>query len=121
MICMETINKVRTRHFVQGKNISEIARELNLFRNTVKKYLKNDYLLSYQREKQPQPLLGSFHPQLLDMLNHDVKLPVHRRRTAKRLFTLLQELGYQGAYDSVQRAVKDLKWEVTTSSHRNLS
>ena len=68
---METINKVRTRHFVQGKNISEIARELNLSRNTVKKYLKNDYPLSYQREKQPQPLLGSFHPQLLDMLNHD--------------------------------------------------
>ncbi len=106
MICMETINKVRTRHFVQGKNISEIARELNLSRNTVKKYLKNYYPLSYHREKQPQPLLGSFHPQLLHMLNHDAKLPVHRRRTAKRLFILLQELGYQGAYDSVQRAVK---------------
>jgi len=106
VICMETINKVRTRHLVQGQSISQIARDLNLSRNTVKKYLKDDYPLSYQREKQPQPILGLFHPQLLDMLNHDAKLPVHHRRTAKRLFGMLQEAGYQGAYDSVQRAVK---------------
>ena len=44
------------------------------------------------------------------MLNHDAKLPVHSRRTAKRLFMLLQKLGYQGTYDGVQRAVKDFKW-----------
>ncbi len=118
MICMETINKVRTRHFVQGKNISEIARELSLSRNTVKKYLKDDYPLSYQREKQPKPLLGSFHSQLLDMLNHDAKLPVHRRRTAKRLFAMLQELGYQGAYDSVQRAVKAFRDDKTQLSSK---
>ena len=115
---METINKVRTRHVVQGKNISEIARELNLSRNTVKKYLKDDYPLSYQREKQPQPLLRSFHPQLMEMLNHDAKLPVHRRRTAKRLFTLLQEIGYQGAYDSVQRAVKVFRNDKTPLSSK---
>ena len=115
---METINKVRTRHLVQGKNISEIARELSLSRNTVKKYLKDDYPLSYQREKQPKPLLGSFHSQLLDMLNHDAKLPVHRRRTAKRLFAMLQELGYQGAYDSVQRSVKAFKGNKTQLSSK---
>ena len=68
MICMETINKVRTRHLVQGQSISQIARDLNLSRNTVKKYLKDDYPVAYQREKQPQPLLGAFHPQLLNML-----------------------------------------------------
>ena len=116
MICMETINKVRTRHLVQGQSISQIARDLNLSRNTVKKYLKDDYPVTYQREKQPQPLLGSFHPQLLDMLNHDAQLPVHHRRTAKRLFGMLQEAGYQGAYDSVQRAVKAFRDDKTPLS-----
>lgn len=118
MICMETINKVRTRHLVQGQSISQIARDLNLSRNTVKKYLKDDYPVTYQREKQPQPLLGSFHPQLLDMLNHDAKLPVHYRRTAKRLFGMLQEVGYQGAYDSVQRAVKAFREDKTPLSSK---
>jgi len=116
VICMETINKVRTRHLVQGQSISQIARDLNLSRNTVKKYLKDDYPIAYQREKQPQPLLGSFHPQLLNMLNHDAQLPVHHRRTAKRLFSMLQEAGYQGAYDSVQRAVKAFRDDKTPLS-----
>jgi transposase len=33
------------------------------------------------------------------------------KRTAQRLFECLQEDGYRGAYDSVQRYVKDLKLE----------
>lgn len=37
---METIGKIRRRKWVKGESISEIARDLNLSRNTVKKYLK---------------------------------------------------------------------------------
>ena len=106
---METINKVRTRHIVHGQTISQISRDLNLSRNTVRKYLKDNYPLTYQREKQPQPQLGEFYPKLQVMLEHDLQLPLHHRRTAKRLFGMLQEEGYQGAYDSVQRAVKVFK------------
>ncbi|MDP2964014.1 MAG: helix-turn-helix domain-containing protein, partial [Sulfurimicrobium sp.] len=36
---METIVKIRRRHKVKGESISSIARDLNLSRNTVKKYL----------------------------------------------------------------------------------
>jgi transposase len=113
---METINKVRTRYFVHSQRISQIARELNLSRNTVRKYLKDDYPLKYQREKQQQPQLGDFYPQLLEMLKHDAQLPVHHRLTAKRMFGILQEKGYQGAYDSVQRAVKAFKNDEKSST-----
>lgn len=36
---MESIGKIRRRHLVNGESISDIARSLNLSRNTVKKYL----------------------------------------------------------------------------------
>ena len=39
VLCMETIGKIRRRKLVRGETISEIARDLNLSRNTVKKYL----------------------------------------------------------------------------------
>ncbi len=39
---METIGKIRHRKLVKNENISEIARELNLSRNTAKKYLNAD-------------------------------------------------------------------------------
>lgn len=36
---METIGKIRRRYNVKDESISSIARDLNLSRNTVKKYL----------------------------------------------------------------------------------
>lgn len=114
---METINKVRTRYFVKNQRISQIARELHLSRNTVRKYLKDDHTSEYQRENQPQPQLGAFYPQLLEMLKHDTQLPVQNRLTAKRMFGILQEKGYQGAYDSVQRAVKAFKSDEKSSKN----
>jgi transposase len=47
---METIGKLRRRHLVKGESISAIARDLNLSRNTVKKYLNAEADPVYQRE-----------------------------------------------------------------------
>lgn len=41
MITVETVGKIRRRHFVKGESISRIARETRLSRNTVKRYLRN--------------------------------------------------------------------------------
>lgn len=57
---METIGKIRCRHKVKGESISSIARDLNLPRNTVKKYLNAEMDPVYQRERQPAPRLGTF-------------------------------------------------------------
>ena len=37
MVIVETIGRVRREHFVKGKTIKEIARELKISRNTVRK------------------------------------------------------------------------------------
>ena len=56
---METIGKIRRRRLVEGESISEIARDLRLSRNTVKRALKfQGEAYEYRRERQPKPKLG---------------------------------------------------------------
>ncbi len=40
MLIVETIGRIRREHFVQGKTLKEIARDLKLSRNTVRKVLR---------------------------------------------------------------------------------
>jgi len=115
---METIGKIRRRKWVKGESISEIARDLNLSRNTVKKYLKAEAAPVYQRQSQPSPRLGAFEAQLVRWLEQDGERPPRQRRTAQRLFEDLQREGYPGAYDSVQRFVKRWKAERPTPVQR---
>ena len=109
MLSMETAAKIRRRHLVDGEKISVLARELNLSRNTVKKYLKQSDVPVYHRRVQPKPKLGAYAERLERWLEQDAQRPKRQRRTARRLFEDLQAAGETGAYDSVQRAVKAWK------------
>jgi transposase len=53
--------------------------------------------------------LGEYKARLVEWLDADAKLPKNQRRTAQRLFEGLVNEGYQGAYDSIQRFVKQWK------------
>jgi len=107
---VETKAKVRRDFFVHKKSIKQIVRERQLSRNTVRKILRDDDTSSeYQRTIQPYPVLGNHEPQLVEWLTHDAALPRKQRRNAVRLHQQLSEQGYQGAYDSVQRFVKQWK------------
>lgn len=57
----------------------------------------------------PVRKLGPFAEQLERWLVQDGLRPKRERRSAKRLFEDLQQAGYAGAYDSVQRFVKQWK------------
>lgn len=116
MLIMETIGKIRRRHLINGESISAIARSLNLSRNTVKKHLSTSQETGYQRQRQHKPQLGPFITRLEEWLEHDHRLPKNRRRSSRRLFEGLQNEGYHGAYDSVQRQVKAWKANRTTTT-----
>lgn len=111
---MESLLKLRRRALVKQESISRIARDLNLSRNTVKKYLKAKEEPAYHREHQPCPKLGSHRQQLETWLEQDGQRPKAQRRTARRLYEDLQREGYAGAYDSVQRFVKRWKGKAPT-------
>ena len=106
---MDIIAEIRRRHFVSRETISSIARSLNLSRPTVRKHLHSEAEPVYERQVQPEPKLGEFKARLTEWLETDAKLPKNQRRTAQRLFEGLVDAGYQGAYDSIQRFVKQWK------------
>jgi transposase len=106
---MDIIYEIRRRHAVQKQSISAIAREMGLSRPTIRKHLNTVIDPKYSRTQPPSPKLGEFESQLERWLEQEAELARPRRRTAHRLFEGLQEIGYCGAYDSVQRFVK--RWK----------
>jgi transposase len=104
MLVVETIGRIRREHLVKGKSIKEIARELKISRNTVRKVLRSEETsFSYEREVQPRPKLGRWKAKLDEMLSVNADKAARERLTLIRLFEELRALGYDGGYDAVRR------------------
>jgi len=51
MLVVETIARIRGEHFIKGKTIKEIARDLRVSRNTVREVLRSgETSFEYERE-----------------------------------------------------------------------
>ena len=69
MLVVETNGRIRREHFVKGKSIKEIVRELKVSRNTVRKVLRSGATcFEYARGVQPLPKLGPWRADLDRML-----------------------------------------------------
>ena len=65
MFVVETIARIRRAHFVQGKSIKAICRELRVSRKTVRKVIRSEETdFHYEREQQPMPRLGEWREKL---------------------------------------------------------
>jgi hypothetical protein len=101
MLVVETIGRIRREHFVRGKSIKEIVRELKVSRNTVRKVLRSGATsFEYLRVVQPRPKLGSWHADLDRMLSGNETKPARERLTLIRIFEELRGLGYEGSYST---------------------
>jgi len=104
---MHICTKIRRLCLVEGRSVSEVAREFNLSRTTIYKYLNDTHEPIYQRTIPIVcPKLDAYKPQLIEWLQVDAARAMRERRTAMQLYEGIQLQGYQGAYDSVQRFVK---------------
>jgi len=104
MLVVETIGRIRREHLVKGKSIKEIARDLKISRNTVRKILRSgETSFSYEREVQPRPRLGRWKADLDRMLTANTETSARERLTLIRLFEELRTLGDEGGYDAVRR------------------
>ena len=69
MLTVETIGRIRREHFLKGKTIKEIARDLKVSRNTVRRVLRSGATsFEYEREVQPRPKLGRWTTELDELL-----------------------------------------------------
>jgi transposase len=101
---VDTIARVRREFFVRGRSIKEIARELHISRNTVRKIVRSgETAFTYERSVQPQPRLGRWRNDLDRMLATNVARASRDRLTLLRIFEDLRGLGYEGGYDAVRR------------------
>jgi transposase len=104
MLTVETIGRVRREHFVKGKAIREMARELRVSRNTIRKVLRSgETSLVYGRTIQPRPKLGRWTADLDELLAGNTAKPARERLTLMRIFEELRSHGYEGGYDAVRR------------------
>jgi transposase len=108
MKVVDTIARIRREHFVGGKSIKEICRELHVSRNTVRKVLRSGATaFEYERDVQPRPKLGVWQKQLEQLLASNATKAAREQLTLIRIFEELRELGYTGGYDAVRRYAKD--------------
>ncbi len=125
MLIVETIAKVRRAHFVQGKPIKAICRELGLSRKVVRKVIRSEATeFRYEREVQPFPRIGAWKDRLDQLLAANEQKPSRERLTLIRIFEELRGCGYEGGYDAVRRYAK--RWskahgQSTTAAYVPLS
>ena len=103
---VDTIGKVRRAHFVQGRKIKAIAREMHLARNTVRDIIRAEAQTEhrYVRKDQPLPQLGEHVVPLEAMLAANITVSRRERLTFQRMFEELRSGGYTGGYDARKRA-----------------
>lgn len=115
MKSVDTIARIRREFFVRGRSIKEIARELHVARNTVRKVLRSgETTFSYSRENQPLPKLGPWKAELDGLLAANAAASTRERLTLVRLFEELRGRGYEGGYDAVRRYAR--VWALETSA-----
>ena len=87
MLIVETLGRIRREHLVKGKSIKEIARDLKISRNTVRKVLRSGATsLEYEREVQPRPKLGRWCDDLDRLLILNTTKAARERLTLIRIF-----------------------------------
>ena len=114
---VDTIARIRREHFVRGKTIKEIVRELHVSRNTVRKALRSGATaFEYEREVQPLPKLGPWRDDLDRLLTENEGRSARERLTLIRIFEALRALGYEGGYDAVRRYARGRQRERSSPS-----
>src|SRR6201994_2193196 len=104
MLIVETIARIRREHFIKGKTIKEIARDLKVSRNTVRKVLRSgETSFEYERSVQPRPKLGRWASELDGLLGANAGKSAREQLTLIRVFEEMRGRGYEGGYDAVRR------------------
>src|SRR5512132_1096120 len=104
MLIVATIARIRRERFIKGKTIKEIARDLKVSRNTVRKVLRSgETSFEYERLVQPRPKLGRWAVELDGLLAANAAKSAREQLTLIRIFEELRGRGYDGGYDAVRR------------------
>jgi transposase len=101
--------EIRMRVLRGEASIRQIQRETGLHYETVKKMLLHPSPPEFRCPDRSRPKLGPYLAFIADTISADKEMPKKQRHTAKRIFELIREQGYEGGYTQVKEAVRELK------------
>ena len=107
MRTVDDFARIRQLHR-DGVSARQIAKQLGVGRDTIRKALTNAEPTPYTRTAPPvAPVFGPFAAAVDAILDADRTAPPKQRHTASRIFRrLVTEHGYPGGYDQVRRHLK---------------
>ena len=110
MIDVALLGLIRRWYIRDRISIREIARRLDISRNTVRRYIRSEAVEPSYPTRQSSSSLDEFVPRLSTWLSAEAAKSRKQRRTLKQMFLELKELGYDGSYDRV--AAFGRQWKV---------
>jgi len=107
---MTQINCIRTLRQKVGLPIAQVAQVMGVSWQTARKYGDADQLpLPGTRKSRQKPVMDGYVEIIEAWLLEDLHKPAKQRRTAKKSFEGLRELGCQASYRTVRHYVRQLK------------
>ena len=108
---MEEVYVVRHRHLVEGVPIRQIAREMGIDRNTVRRYVRGAPAgVGKPRGVPGAPVRAGVQPRALELLEDSKRWTAGKQQlTAARLYTMLSSEGHDVGYTVVKEIVREWK------------
>ena len=106
---MGLLGIIQLWHLRDKISIREIARRLDISRNTVRRYLRSETTESSYAERQSVSGLDKYSVQLSGWLKGETTKPRIQRCNLKQIHEDLKELGYAGSYDRVAAFARQWK------------
>jgi len=106
MKTVEDYEQIRRAFFVEGLSIRAIHRKLQVDRETIRKAIVEPVPKPYQlNQPRAAPVLGAYKERIKALLDESEKQPRKQRYTARTIYKIIREEGYQGCEGSVHNYV----------------
>ena len=106
MIDVATLSVIRRWALREQMSIREIAKRTGLSRNTVRKYLRGETVVSQYARRVSRSRLAPFAEKLAAWLEAELRKSRKQRRTIKQMHAGLAALGYDSSYSRVGRRAR---------------
>lgn len=109
---MDQVHVIRHKVMVEGESIRSVAKQLEVSRNTVAKYLRVSEPVRVRRRPKPRPVLDKVAPRIEELLGEWAgRVTPKQRLTGSRIHRQLVEEGYQVGVATVRGYLRERWWQ----------
>ena len=110
MISETDRERIRRGYHLEHKSIRQLAKEEGRSRDTIRSALALDPPTPYHlSQPKPAPVMDSYRSRIEGLFRQNEQLPLKQRYTARRIFEVIRDEGYQGSESNVRHVVACLK------------